>query len=350
MGAKRSSLYDGVRADALPRRGSRPTNPGGRSAALLHGSAAVVIALLMTAGATRSQESYAARVSVDPRVVHLGEPAVYRGYVVVRPDVDVRWLPPEANDALTWGERHVRRAPRFYGGGAHPSTADTLSVEIVVQAFQPGRLDIPGLRVQIDDGSRTRVHRLPTTTLAVVPMIAVNDSSADFRAVHGPLPAPWWERVRWDWVILGAMGIAAIVAALMWSRRHKRKPGLTAAPAASRGPLVEALEALTALRALHLPEQGRFAEHSFRLGQLLRHYLEAVTLTTRPGDTSPELVRHVAQAGRNPEDLARLAAILGVWDRVKFARQPFTLDEAALGEQTTESFLHRAEMPVERRH
>jgi hypothetical protein len=120
------------------------------------------------------------------------------------------------------------------------------------------------------------------------------------------------------------------------------------APPAAPDPLAEALAALAALRAMHLPEHGRFAEHAFRLGQILRRYLEAVTAVTRPGDTSPELVAHLREAGLEADDLARLAGLLRVWDRIKFAREPFTLDEAIRAERASEAFLRRPAVLAER--
>ncbi|MBI3539234.1 MAG: hypothetical protein HY076_03060 [Candidatus Eisenbacteria bacterium] len=285
------------------------------------------------------------RASVEPGVVHLGERAVYRGAVVVRAGADVRWLAPEANDALTWGERRARRSSQFGGYASHSRIADTVSVEIPVQAFQLGRIVVPGLGVAIAGANGARTANLPAAPITVVPAIAADDTAADFRAVHGPLAAPWWERVPWTWVIAALLTIAAIVA---FMRRRRRMPAPAAAPAAL-DPLAEALAAVAALRALRLPEHGRFAEHAFRLGQILRRYLEAATHATRPGDTTPELVRHLGEAGLGVDDLGRLAGLLRVWDRVKFAREPFTLDEAVRAEQAVEAFLRRPQPAAERR-
>lgn len=217
-----------------------------------------------------------------------------------------------------------------------------MGIEVPLQAFALGQLSVPGLRFEIDDGRGPRIYRLPTVTLTVVPVLSAADSSADFRAVHGPLAAPWWERVPWTWVILGLLGVTAIVALVVWRRWRRRAPAAAplSAPEA-RDPRLEALAALAALRGLNLPEHGRFAEHAFRLGQILRRYLEVVTRTTRPGDTTPELVAHLRQAGLEPDDLARLSGLLRAWDQVKFAREPFTLDEAIRAERATEAFLRR---------
>jgi hypothetical protein len=73
-----------------------------------------------------------------------------------------------------------------------------------------------------------------------------------------------------------------------------------------------------------------------------------VTRVTRPGDTTPELVRHLQQAGLDAEDQTRLAGLLRVWDRVKFAREPFTAEEALKAETAVESFLRRPPAAAQR--
>jgi hypothetical protein len=322
-----------------------------------------VLATILVAGGARAQTADApkttpppasVRVGLAPSYAELGQQVLYRGSIIGQLGSTVRWLAPEPDDRFTWGAMTVRtrkgaktREP-VPPEGRYPIT-DTVFVEIPLQVFQTGRQSIPGLRFELDDGSGPTVYRLPMTTLSVVPIIAANDTSADFRGVHGPLAAPWWERVPWTWVIAGVLLLAAIVAlVLLWRRRRRRPAAVPAPEPVALDPLAEALAALAALRQLHLPEHGRFAEHAFRLGQILRRYLEAVTRVTRPGDTTPELVRHLQQAGLDPEDQTRLSGLLRVWDRVKFAREPFTADDALRAETAVETFLRRPPVAAQR--
>jgi len=304
-----------------------------------------------------------AHAAVRPAVTDLGRPVVYEGWVLCPgPRTLARWLPPDATQSLTWGEPRVRLTHMFQGsiagrGGKPPKPdatgryqlggTDTLWVEIPLQAFALGHLTLPGVPVEIDDGRGRRVVRLPNVSLDVMPVLTAADSNADYRALHAPLAAPWWERVPWVWVAVGLLALAAAWIAFRWWRR-RRAVAPAAAPAAL--PLdarAEALAALAALRALHLPEHGRFAEHSFRLGQILRRYLEASTGATQPGDSTPELVAHLRNAGLPDDDLTRLSGLLRVWDRVKFAREPFTLDEAARAERAVEGYARRPVVVVE---
>jgi hypothetical protein len=301
--------------------------------------------------------------AVRPAVAELGQRVLYQGWVLSgAPQTAARWLPPDTSQALTWGEPRVHVSHTFQGsiagrGGKRPkpdatgryklSGADTLWVEIPLQAFALGHLTLPGVPVEIDDGRGPRIVRLPTVSLDVMPVLTAADSNADYRALHAPLAAPWWERVPWVWVAAGLLALAAgWIAFRLWRRRRAVAPA--AAPAAL--PLdarAEALAALTALRALHLPEHGRFPEHSFRLGQILRRYLEASTGVTQPGDSTPELVAHLRNAGLPDDDLTRLSGLLRVWDRVKFAGEPFTLDEAVRAERAVEGYARRPVVVVE---
>jgi hypothetical protein len=299
-----------------------------------------------------------AGAGIRPSLTELGQRVIYRGWVWSERPVRGRWLAPDTSAAFTWGEATVSRAEgwspfrgrtldqvkrrRVAAAGRHELAGQALVIELPLQVFALGAVTVPGLRVEIDDGRGPRVYRLPVTTLTVTPVLTAADSNADYRALHGPLAAPWWERVPWTWVALGALLIAAALAlALWWRRRRRVAPAAAPAPASALDPRAEALAALAALRALHLPEHGRFAEHAFHLGQLLRRYLEAATGVTRPGDTTPELLAHLRGAGLEAEDLTRLSGLLRVWDRVKFAREPLSLDEAARAERAVEAFVRR---------
>jgi hypothetical protein len=294
-----------------------------------------------------------AGAGVRPAVAELGQRVIYRGWVMSPgAPLAARWLAPEASQALTWGMPTVRRS-RVRGRDLPPATlqqvnpGETLLVQIPLQAFALGRQSVPGLSVEIMDQRGLRVERLPVVALDVIPVLTAADSNASYRQLHAPIAAPWWERVPWRWVVLGLLALAAVIAVIILWRR--RRPVPAAAPVALPvDPRAEALAALAALRALNLPEHGRFAEHAFRLGQILRRYLEAVTGIARPGDTTPELVLHLKAAGLPPDDQTRLANLLRVWDRVKFAREPFTLDEAVRAERAVETYLRRPAGPVER--
>jgi len=106
-------------------------------------------------------------------------------------------------------------------------------------------------------------------------------------------------------------------------------------------PAGRALAELAALRALELPQQGRFAEHAFELTQLLRRFLEEVTHVPRPGHTTPELVDVLRRTRIDGADLQRLEGLLRLWDRVKFARASSSVDESLRAEDAVERLIRQ---------
>jgi Domain of unknown function (DUF4381) len=336
---------------------------------LLPAALVMVCAVAPIAGATMLDStlvaapgnSIQARVTLSPNIAKIGERVTYRAQVIAY--MKVEWLPPEPDSLFTWGvprsgfslakpptPRYGRKAAGTPPGQPNYLRPDTSWIEIPLQAFGPGILPVPGLRFHaawsgtFAPGSNGPFQRVPMTNLIVVNVLTAADSAKGLRDVHGPLGAPWWERVPWRWV-LGGLAVLALVIVIVWlARRRKPAPVVRAAPV-RRDPMAEALAELRALRALHLPENGRFSEHAFRLGQILRRYLEATVTLARPGDTTPELVTHLRSAGLATEDLQRLTALLRVWDRVKFAREPFTVDEAVRSEGAVEAHV-RAREPM----
>ncbi len=294
-----------------------------------------------------------ARVEVTPAVAHLGERVTYRAVLTGAPAGRLRVFAPASSADLTWGAALSRH--REAGGRSTRADregwylilgpGDSVVVEVPLQVFRIGQVAIPGLRLQTQDPGGSRDLAFPVATVAVAPLVATDDTTADLRPLRGPLRAPWWERLPWRWIAAGVVALAVVVWLVRRLRRRPAKP-VTAAPApAARAPrndpLTEGLAALAALRAARLPEAGRFAEHAYRLTLILRRFLERVEGTPRPGDTSPELVHRLEHGHLAPPDLERLAGLLSRWDRVKFARAPISPVEASQAEGAVEALMRR---------
>jgi len=323
------------------------------------GLAAAVLAGLLALGASAaaapptSIPGGGASASVDPGVARLGERVTYRGRVI-QWEGGMKWLPPELDSDLTWGAlrtglKRGHRPARVGKAARAPArfVPDTLTIEAPLQAFRTGVVTIPGLRLRSFDPRDPAIYRLPAVNLVVVPVLGPADSNADLRPPRGPLEAPWWERVSWSLVAVGVMGVAGAIAALVAWRRRRR----VEAPIAARRvhPGEAALAELAALRRLGLPSKSRFAEHAFQLSHIARRFLEATTVTPRPGDCTPELLEHLEGAGLHGDDLDRLAPLLSLWDRLKFGRAPSSAEDASRAEQAVEAMVRRRlPEPVER--
>jgi hypothetical protein len=285
------------------------------------------------------------QASVRPGMVRIGQPVLYRGRVVMPRGAVLRWQTPVGGGAFEWGSPRTRRIPAYSGSRSRSGEvllADTLEVEFSLQAFTPGVLAVPGLGFEMrDPGGVRRSGRLPTLRLAVVSVVSPEDTSAALHPLRGPLGAPWWERVSWRLVGLVALGVL-VLAFLLWRLRRRRAPAaepVRVRPA--KDPATAALEALEALRGLHLPEQGRFAEHAFHLTRVLRRFLEATQGAPRPGDTTPELLTHLGATPLTAADVERLGGLLAAWDRVKFARAASSPEEAHRAETAVEELARR---------
>jgi hypothetical protein len=334
---------------------------------------ALVVALLAGAGPAAAQPGQLVgsrngspiwvRASIEPSVAPLGVSVIYRGRATItyaETRTSVKWMLPERDSTMTWGTLKPRithsQSESRTGKNArlpnHSSAfADTLIVEATLQVFRTGIVTIPGLRFQFQDPVHPQTFRLPAQNLIVTSILTPADSNADLRPMRGPLAAPWWERVPWVWVALGLLLALGVIAFFWWRKRRRPVTAIpTAAPAPIRrlDPAAEALAALAALRAQGLPARGRFAEHAFELSRIARRFLEATAGTTRPGDTTPELVRHLEGSGLGPEDVQRVASLLRAWDRVKFARAASTVDEARREEEAVEALARRRAEPAER--
>ncbi len=324
---------------------------GGESGAAL--PAALEPATGGAAGDARGQGGAA----IEPASAGLGERLAYTGVVTSAARVRVRFVPPRDDGAFHWGKPATRV---LRPGDARPREATVARdgwleiepgvkavVSVPLQVFAYGPVAVPGVDPETESaGARSR-SRLPVANVTIVPVIAANDSTADFHALRGPLAAPWWERVPW-WIVGGAVALVAAALGFWRWRRRRRAVAPASAPVARaprRDPTAEALAELAALRRLGLPAQGRFAEHAWRLTRVLRRFFEDTIGAPRPGDTSSELVQRLG-ASLDAEDVKQVDGLLRVWDRVKFARAASSAEEAERAEQAVEALVRRRSAPA----
>jgi len=283
-------------------------------------------------------------VRVTPSLARVGEAIHYRAHVVVDMDQKVRFDPPQGGGEFTWSQlRAGREHPPWWRRTAYEA-CDSVWFEARLQVFTPGAISIPGPIVHLEP---SRMTRIPTAHVVVVPTVTAADSNQSLRGLHGPLGAPWWERVPLGLIVAGLALIVAWFVVLRKLRHRERKPVRrvatpTVMPSRPRiDPAAEALRALFTLRAKKLPAQQRYGEHALELTAILRRFLEATVATPRPGDTSGELLDRLRATRHEPADLERLEGLLGLWDRVKFARAPLTEAEAIRCEDAVEAYVRR---------
>ena len=299
-------------------------------------------------GSRASREGVPLHVSVRPSPASVGQKLAYRGAAVVERGVRVHYVRPESGGSFTWSDMAIRRLPFANQGASQWAGRDSVVFEASLQVFDTGAVSIPGPQLRLEGvswSSRPFTTRLPTAHVLILSGLTAADTAAGFRGLRGPLTAPWWERVSWSRILAGVLALAALLLFVRILRR--RRPGAApvrapaSVPRARRDAATEALEALAALRSEGWPEKGRFDQHAFELTRILRRYLEATFVVPRPGDTSEELVERLRQSRHAEDQVARLAGLLGVWDRLKFARAASSVPEAKASESAVEDVVQR---------
>lgn len=164
-------------------------------------------------------------------------------------------------------------------------------------------------RVPLDDITVRAVTVLPTDTTLHVP-----------KPPRPPLDVnvPWWE--RW-WPLLVALALLAMLAWWWWRRRRRPAAGGVAIDAHAF-----AEREFARIEALGLVEAGERGRYVALMVEVLRDYLALRVPEARASLTTVELLFALRQAQVVPN--ARLAALLGEADLVKFARRSVTVDEA----------------------
>lgn len=303
----------------------------------------VLFVFAVVVPASAAADATALRARITPGTAQVGQRLRYEGVVRVPAGTQVRYERPVGDAGATWSSIRVGRVP---GRGGE---LDSVWFSADLQLFDLGRVSVPGVGVRLSpapDGVGQGRVRLPVVVVQVVTSLTPADSNADLRALHGPIGAPWWERIPWTWILAGIALAAAVFAIVRRLRRRRASPVVAppAAPSRTRvDPAAEALRALAVLRARELPAQERFADHALELTAILRRFLEATVMTPRPGDTSAELIERLRVSRVAPEDLERLEGLLALWDRVKFARAPFTLAGAQRAEEAVEAHVRAAQ-------
>ena len=176
----------------------------------------------------RSDVAFPMRAVVTPAPARLGQSLTYRAHVIVGDRARAVFSSPDTGGAFTWGAARMGRVPlEHMPENLHGSiyNADSVWLEIPLQVFATGSVSIPGPAVKIVPANGVSApirSRFPTLHLIVLPTITAADSNATLRAVHGPLGAPWWERVPWRIVTAVAFLVAVLVTLVVGWRRRRR--------------------------------------------------------------------------------------------------------------------------------
>ena len=255
--------------------------------------------------------------SVQPAQVLLGEPFTYELVVAHAPEQ--RWelqLPKELGAFEVLEQQRQREdAPR---GGGGPVTTFRLKLA----AYELGKLPLPRVTLEEAAGGQGHPGRFTPEPQTVEVRSTLGDEAAAQGAQLEDLKAPAEVTVRsWRlvWGLLAALALG--VGAWLLVRALARRRAAVAPPPPPLPLVPRTHQALHALQAEHLPEQGRGREFYFRLSEILRGYLgERFSFEALECTSSELLLALRPRAAHTGLPLAELERFVAGSDLVKYAK------------------------------
>jgi oxygen tolerance protein BatD len=187
-----------------------------------------------------------------------------------------------------------------------------------ITAWTIGDLVLPSISVPyIGPNGTTGTAQTQEAAIKVTSVVLPGEDTADIKPLKPQLDLvepPWALISRLAIGVAAAIGVALFAAAILWLLLRKRgalfvEERLT--------PVQRALRELDALAELHLPEQGKVAEHYERLCASLRRYA-VERFGVQPGRTSREIRVALERAGLERTQAGAIYEILREGDEVRF--------------------------------
>lgn len=269
----------------------------------------LLLTLVLWVGAAAAQTPLTAVLIAPEGPFTVGDPVEIQlavthppGYHVIQPEL------PEA-----WGDLHVHSLSPAETVALDDGSEMTVIV-IDTRLFAPGEFNTPSLEVSVTDGA----GQLMEVTAEPVPISVASvlvQGDSDLRDIKPQAELPFFNIIPW---VASGLLLAAVMGAayLMWKRRQAR---LALANVDHRLPHEIALDDLTRIGQLGLPEQGRFKEHYTLVSDTVRIYIERTQDVPMLERTTEEIRAGLRSSGLSRENTRSLIAFLEECDWVKFS-------------------------------
>ncbi len=221
------------------------------------------------------------------------------GYQVIQPTMPATW-----GDFAVVGQSPATTV-------ANGDGSETTTTLIDARLFQPGAFTTPDLEVSVTDG-QGGLQKVVAAPAAVNVASVLPEGDAELRDIkpQAVLPMP----AAWLWVVAG-LAAAAIVAAVIWRARRREKLAVD-----NRQADEIALDGLSRVEGLRLPQQGNFKEHYTLVSDIVRVYIERRYGVPTLERTTGEIRADLASTDMPAEVSALLIAFLQESDLVKFSK------------------------------
>jgi hypothetical protein len=253
-------------------------------------------------------------VDVRPDTVAVGEPFVVTIRVRAPRGTNVTF--PIGPDSATAVEA---LDPRTVSTRAEPSAVE-VTASYRLAAWDLGRQPIALAPVDVRIGEADRVVALGDLVINVRATAPVDSGARIPKPARALFPArqPWWRA----WALAGSI-LAVLLALWLLGRWWRRRPRIIEGQA---DPLAVALQALSALDRLGLPDAGERGRYAALAVEIVRAYLARRLPEASLAHTSAEVLEMVRDDPRLPTE--RLRQLLVDSDLVKFAHRPVSPDQA----------------------
>lgn len=281
-------------------------------------------------------QDFAAEAVADTTEMHVGDPVTVRLSVTHPPGWSVQW--PDSFDlgafeVLEFEAFRAAADARGAGGEDADAMAMRSEARLVVTSFELGEQEIPSLPL-VAAGPEGALDTLRTDPFGIGVVTVGLDEGGQARDIKGPLSVP---RSWWGPVLFGLAAAAAGAAIALLVRRQRRRSA-SAAPVKPGPPPrphhLVALEALAALKASPLLEQGRVKEYHVRASDIVRTYLEGKLEVPALELTTGEVAAEMRRAALDARLCEQVREFLEACDLVKFAKLRPSADasQALLGD------------------
>ena len=263
-----------------------------------------LILALFVVNIAAAQEEVQAVITVDNTAgLTVGDPIAINinvthpaGYTVIAPTFEEGW-----------GEAMVV--------GTQTAVIDPTTTQITLDArlFSPGDFLTPPLNISVTDGAGQLATIIAAPAALTVHSVLV-EGDTELRDIkpQAELPLPSYL----IWILAGGSILLAAAAYTLWQRRQAKR---ALATIDNRTIDEIALDTLTQVMAMRLPENGRFKEHYTLVTDAVRVYLEkryAIPMTER---TTAEIQVQLRDSAISPDMARQVLNFLDDSDLVKFS-------------------------------
>ena len=270
----------------------------------------LIIAWLL-AGTAVAQAPVTATLSGPQEPLTVGDP-INLTLTVAHPN-SYRVIPPAFDSEAGWGDFVVQAiSPAETVDNGDGTSTTTIAID--ARLFAPGAYQTPPLAISVTDGAG-QLSNVPVTSVPVTIASVLTAGDTELRDIKPQAELPFINWLPW---LLGGLLLALLAGGgyLFWRRRQAQR---ALAAVDNRLPHEVALDQLTAVAGLGLPEQGRFKEHYSLVTDTVRGYLETTYGLPMTERTTGEIQRELRGSAMPRGAQQQLLAFLQESDLVKFA-------------------------------